>query len=185
MQADDESRVRQNGTHVNFYTYLKITHLFRVLPISPISIILFWCSTFSIISVMSAYFIFGLLRLSPNQGMHTFSYKKWEALVLPTWIYSQILGQGVDVAPGINYHHFNYIMELALLGVPHTIERSCASAGLTRPTKWTINFCYMQLVFRRIYLLMIYFQKKLRYERLFYIWTAQISPKPRNACLFL
>ena len=36
MHADDESRVRQNGTHIKFYTYLKITPIHSTANITNI-----------------------------------------------------------------------------------------------------------------------------------------------------
>ena len=55
---------------------------------------------------MSTYFIFGLLRLAPNQGMHTFSYQKLEALALHAGIYPQIIDQDVGICAEVTGNNF-------------------------------------------------------------------------------
>ena len=46
----------------------------------------------------------------------------------------------INMYPVVNDSGFNYSMDLALLGVPHTIEWICASIGCMVPTYWSIGY---------------------------------------------
>ena len=115
---------------------------------------------------MRNYFIFVQIRLAPNQGMHSFYIKNDRCWHLDGVLASMQGGRKfflypldpTNEAPGVYDPNFNYSMEIALIGVPHTIEKRCSSTGIMRPMQWSINFCYMLVTFRIIYILMLYLQ---------------------------
>ena len=142
---------------------------------------------------MSTYFIFELLRLPQtkecipllikNERCFRFLQRythKLLAGILPSMqgeqeVFFSLPPSPMNVDPGFNYPNFNYSMKLAVLGVQHTIERSCASTSLVIPTQWSIPFCYMQVAFRRVQHVYVYPQHNIMYQHMQSIWKYQFN----------